>query len=40
MDTGDADDLKDFTTSALLGRLGDDDPSVVQAVLGLSAEVE
>ena len=42
MDTGDEKSLcdhKEFATSALLGRLSDDDPSVVQAVLSLEAEV-
>ena len=33
------DNQREFVSSALLGRLKDDDPTVVQAVLHLKAEV-
>ena len=39
MDEDSVHSQREFVTSALLGRLNDDDPSVVQAVLNLKAKV-
>ena len=39
MDEGSVHSQREFVTSALLGRLSDDDPSVVLAVLNLKAKV-
>ena len=38
-DEGSVQNQREFVTSALLGRLSDDDPSVVLAVLNLKAQV-
>ena len=39
MDDKSVESQREFVRSALLGRLNDDDPSVVQAVLDLKSEV-